>query len=202
MQSKSDQNAVINFWFGDDSDDARVAEQKWKLWWTKADETDQYIEQRFGELVAAASAGKLDGWAATPRDLLALILVLDQFPRNIFRDMPEAFATDSKALGLALTALEHSVEQRLRPIERVFLYLPLEHSELLEHQQRCVKLMEQLAEEVPEGWRKSFEGFTSYAVAHHDIIKRFGRYPHRNAILGRESTPEEIEFLKTPGSSF
>ena len=196
------QQDVLDFWFGNDPDDDQVPEQKWQFWWTRKDETDQVIEQQFGELVAAASLGELDGWAGTPRGLLALILVLDQFPRNIFRDTPEAFATDRKALGLTLAALEQEVDRQLRPIERIFLYLPLEHSESLEHQQRCVELMESLEREVPEAWRKTFEGFTSYAVAHYDIMKRFGRFPHRNAILDRESTPEELEFLETPGSSF
>ena len=152
--------------------------------------------------MADASDGKLDDWTATPRDQLALILVLDQFSRNIFRDTRQAFACDDKALGLTLMALEEEMDRHLRPIERIFLYLPLEHSESLEHQRRCVKLMEALEREVPEDWRATFESFTRYAVAHCDVIKRFGRFPHRNVILDRESTPEELEFLTTPGSSF
>ncbi len=196
------QQDVLRFWFGDEPDDARVANQKWQSWWTKTDETDRAIEQRFGTLVTAASHGELDDWTATPRDHLALTLVLDQFSRNIFRDTPQAFACDDKALGLTLMALEEEMHRHLRPIERIFLYFPLEHSESLEHQQRCVELMETLEREVPEDWRETFESFTRYAVAHCDVIKRFGRFPHRNAILGRESTPAELEFLKTPGSSF
>ncbi len=196
------QQDVLRFWFGDEPDDARVANEKWQSWWTKTDETDRAIEQRFGTLVTAASRGELDDWTATPRDHLALTLVLDQFSRNIFRDTPQAFACDDKALGLTLMALEEEMDRHLRPIERILLYFPLEHSESLEHQQRCVELMETLEREVPEDWRETFESFTRYAVAHCDVIKRFGRFPHRNAILGRESTPAELEFLKTPGSSF
>ena len=196
------QQDVLRFWFGDEPDDARVANEKWQSWWTKTDETDRAIEQRFGTLVTAASRGELDDWTATPRDHLALTLVLDQFSRNIFRDTPQAFACDDKALGLTLMALEEEMDRHLRPIERIFLYFPLEHSESLEHQQRCVELMETLEREVPEDWRETFESFTRYAVAHCDVIKRFGRFPHRNAILGRESTPAELEFLKKPGSSF
>ncbi len=198
----STQQDVLDFWFGKDTDDARIAKNKWQSWWTKTDGTDRAIEQRFGTLVADASDGKLDDWTATPRDQLALILVLDQFSRNIFRDTPQAFACDDKALGLTLMALEEEMDRHLRPIERIFLYLPLEHSESLEHQRRCVKLTEALEREVPEDWRATFESFTRYAVAHCDVIKRFGRFPHRNVILDRESTPEELEFLTTPGSSF
>src|SRR5690606_32287203 len=138
----------------------------------------------------------------TPQGRLALIILLDQFPRNMYRETPQAFAFDAKARALTLEGLQAGDDQALRPIERVFFYLPLEHAEDLALQHRCVELFETLAASLPEETRKSFDGFTDFARKHRVIVERFGRFPHRNAILGRESTDEEIAFLRTPGSSF
>lgn len=195
-------NTIISFWFGTDADDAVTARQQSALWWAKRDETDALIRKRFESCVIAAGNGELQEWASTANGRLALILLLDQFTRNIYRDTPAAFALDAQARALCLAGLKSEVNRDLRPIQRVFFYLPLEHSENVEHQRRSVSLFAALVAEVPEHNRALFAGFADYAVKHRVIVERFGRFPHRNAILGRPSTREEVEFLKQPGSSF
>jgi uncharacterized protein (DUF924 family) len=133
---------------------------------------------------------------------LALILLLDQLPRAIHRDTAAAFAQDAKARRVAGQGLDSGADRLLRPIERLFFYLPFEHSEVLDDQDRSVELFRELLLEVPPSHRETFAGFVDYAVRHRDVIKQFGRFPHRNVILGRESTPEEKAFLEQPGSSF
>jgi uncharacterized protein (DUF924 family) len=149
-----------------------------------------------------AAAGKLDDWAQHARGRLALILLFDQFPRNMYRDTPRAFACDPLARRLALDGIAAGADRSLRAIERVFFYLPLEHSESVELQERSVTLFTALAAGVPGADRKTFAGYLDFAVRHRDVIHRFGRFPHRNHILDRDSTPEETAFLKQPGSSF
>jgi len=133
---------------------------------------------------------------------LALILLLDQFPRNIYRDTPGMYRFDKRARALCVGGLEISIDARLRLIQRVFFYLPLEHSESADDQAWCVDLMRGLARETPQDQQNVFEDFVGYAEAHKKVIDRFGRFPHRNAILGRDSSREEIEFLDQLGSSF
>ncbi|MDT8421416.1 MAG: DUF924 family protein [Desulfuromonadales bacterium] len=193
---------VLSFWFGSATDDAAVAAEKGSLWFGKSDATDREIEVRFADLVRQAADGLFDEQLHSGQDRLALILLLDQFTRNIYRGNPECFAGDPLALQLALEGLRAGEDKLLRPIERVFFYLPLEHAEDEALQQRSVELFRELMESVPQKWRKTFAGFHDYAVRHRDIIVRFGRFPHRNAILGRSSTAEEKEFLRQPGSSF
>lgn len=195
-------DAVHEFWFGTDADDVKVADQKKKLWWSKGTAVDDIIAQRFEKFTLAAADGSLNSWKTTPRGLLALILLTDQFPRNMYRGAPASFAYDHIALQLSLHALELGVDQLLRPIERVFVYLPLEHSESIADQERAVQLFAQLAKEGVISQKMAFDGFHQFAIRHRDIIARFGRFPHRNEILGRTSTEEEIAFLKTAGSSF
>lgn len=194
--------SILAFWFGHNDDDATTAQAQGKLWWSKNDHTDQEIHRRFESSTEAMGRGELDDWAATPHGLLAMVLLVDQFPRNMYRNLPESFAFDTLALRWALHALERGMDNHLRLIERVFLYLPLEHSESLADQQRAVFLFEQLLRDVPAAQKEVFAGFLDYAIRHRDVIARFGRFPHRNRILGRESTPEEVAFLKEPGSSF
>ncbi|HTH45651.1 MAG TPA: DUF924 family protein [Oxalicibacterium sp.] len=194
--------SILAFWFGTETDDRIVAQQKGRMWWAKNEATDQEIARRFADDVAAAADGKRKAWAATPSGLLALILLTDQFPRNIYRGQAQSFAYDALALSWSLDGLARGMERKLRPIQRVFLYLPLEHAESIMYQARSVQLFEQLWLDAPEPLKESFAGFLNFAVRHRDIIARFGRFPHRNAILGRASTPEEITFLQTPGSSF
>jgi len=194
--------SILSFWFGHSDDDAVTARAQQKLWWAKDEHTDQEIRRRFESTHEALVRGELDGWASTSAGLLAMVLVADQFPRNMFRGMPESFASDPLALRWSMHGMEHGLDKDLRPIEKIFLYLPFEHSESLEDQQRAVFLFEKLLAEVPPTQHEVFAGFYDYAMRHRDVIARFGRFPHRNHILGRVSTDEEVAFLKEPGSSF
>ncbi|MDO9466710.1 MAG: DUF924 family protein [Thiobacillus sp.] len=194
--------SVLDFWFGAPGSAAEIAGRQSKLWFGKSNANDQAVIEHFAATLTAATAGQLDDWANTPRGRLALVIVLDQFPHHIHRDQPQAFATDPQSLALSLAALESGEDRKLSPIERVFLYLPLEHAESIEMQERSVSLYEQLANEAAASERALFDNFLDYARKHLDVVARFGRFPHRNEILGRPSTPEELEFLKQPGSRF
>jgi uncharacterized protein (DUF924 family) len=175
---------VLAFWF------AEGMEQRW----FKSDEAfDREVGEALQPLHEQAAAGRLDHWQASGRGALALVILLDQVPRNLFRGEARAFATDAEALAVTKRALENGLDKALRQGERMFLYLPLEHCEDLADQELCVTLTGQL-DENPE-WH-------DYALRHRDIVARFGRFPHRNAVLDREATPEERAFLKKPGSSF
>ena len=193
---------VLAFWLGDDPDDVTTARTQARLWWSKDIEVDAIIRTRYADLVISAASGELDHWGECPQGELARIILLDQFPRNIYRDTAQAFAFDTQALHWALEGLGKQSDQLLRPVERLFFYLPLEHSENLDHQEKAVELFRQLAETAPAQQRATFDGFLDFAIRHRDIIARFGRFPHRNAILGRISTPDEESFLTQPGSSF
>ena len=193
---------ILAFWFGPPGSASEIAERQRKLWFGKSPENDRAVIEGFAATLAAATAGRLDHWAHTPHGRLALVIVLDQFPHHVYRDQPQAFATDPQSLALSLDALESGDDSKLAPIERVFLYLPLEHAESLELQQRSVSLYEQLSREAAADERALFDGFLDYARKHREVVARFGRFPHRNEILGRASTPDEVEFLKQPGSRF
>ena len=193
---------LLDFWFGDNPDDAAVAESRAELWWGHRQDTDELLQLKFGAAASAAAAGVLDHWTGSPRGRLALILLLDQLPRAVHRATPAAFAQDAKARAVAERGLKSGADRLLRPIERLFFYLPFEHSEDLADQNRSVELYRELVKSVPTAQRETFAGFVDYAVRHRDMITRFGRFPHRNQILGRESTPEERAFLEQPGSSF
>ena len=194
--------AILDFWFGSNPDDGVVAKEKSALWWSKSPEIDGEIRQRFESSVIRAAAGELSDWQWTAEGRLALILLMDQFPRNLYRDSPGAFAHDSKALAWSLEGIGQGMDIKLRPIERVFFYLPLEHSEALEHQEQAVMHFRKLVDAVGADRKDIFTEYLDFAVRHRDIIARFGRFPHRNKILGRESTAEESAFLAEPGSSF
>lgn len=196
---------ILAFWFGagyDQLGDPTVAGRQSKLWWGKNPEADEEIRARFGSLVISAGRGERDEWKATPSGWLALILLTDQFPRNMYRNTADMYRFDGYARELSANGIEAGIDQQLRLIERVFFYLPLEHAESAEDQRWCVDLMRGLAREAPEAERDVFEDFVNYAEAHARIIDRFGRFPHRNKILGRTSSKEEIAFLRQPGSSF
>lgn len=188
-------------WFGGKADDA-AADRQSKLWWSKSAALDDELARRFTPLVQAARSGALDGWANTPLGALALILLTDQLPRNIFRGTPAAFASDGMARSVALAGLEQGMDRQLKPVERVFFYLPLEHAESMADQERSVALYTRLFQEAPVSHLERYRGFLTFALRHRRVIERFGRFPHRNAILGRASTPEELAFLQEPGSSF
>lgn len=196
------QDTILEFWFGLNADDKTTAEEQSKLWWMKHPETDKRIRERFEPYVTKAANRELDAWAVTPRGCLALILLTDQFPRNIYRDTVQAFSFDALARSWSKEGLRQGFQKSLRPIERVFFYLPLEHSESLEDQEQSVALYRELVADVGPAYRSTFDGFLDFAVRHRDIVKRFGRFPHRNRILSRESSAEELAFLKEKGSSF
>lgn len=184
---------VLDFWFGapDSADFGKTR----PLWFTKSDATDELIRKQFGTTVETALSGQLGRWVTTLRGTLATIVVLDQFTRNIYRNTPRSFDGDPDALRLASAVVDRGDDRLLTLVERWFVYMPFEHSEFLNDQRESVRLSEQLAQDglaEPLPW----------AIKHFDVIQRFGRFPHRNSILGRESTPEEIEFLKQDGSRF
>lgn len=193
---------VLDFWFGPPGRAIEVSARQRALWFGKSADNDHAVAERFTATLEAAAAGQLDDWAATPRGRLARVIVLDQFPHHIYRDRPQAFATDAPALASSLAALAAGEDRQLAAIERVFLYLPLEHAESLDMQTRSVSLYQQLADAAAADELALFEGFLDYARQHRDVVARFGRFPHRNAILGRPSSADEIEFLKRPGSRF
>ena len=186
---------VLHFWFGDGT-------VRNEVWFGKYDAFDAEIRTRFGETIEAAQLGALDSWTSTPRGLLALVIVLDQFSRNAYRGTPRAFEQDAKAQRLVRMGLARGDDVHFTPVERGFLYLPFEHAEDLGAQEESVRLYAALHEQAPPNLREMSAEMLRYAVMHRDIIQRFQRFPHRNAILGRESTPEELEFLEQPNSSF
>ncbi len=181
---------VLGFWYGDPKDQDYGQFRTW--WFEKSDATDLQIVDRFKDLHTQLMTGEHQDMLATPEGYMAQILVLDQFSRNIYRDSPQAFASDGKALALAKEAVAKGYDQKLPAFMRAFIYLPYEHSESLADQEESVRLYEALGQ----------PGNLDYAIQHKVIIEKFGRYPHRNALLGRVSTPEEIKFLKQPGSGF
>ena len=189
--------AVLTFWFGDPYLPTEGYRDRHPLWFRKRRETDEAIRVQFHSLYAQAATGELDAWQESPATCLALIVLLDQFPRNLFRERPQAFATDAKVLAIAKAAIASHYDQALPPVQRIFLYLPLEHSEDIADQEQCVALFEQLV-----AADSTLADTYDYALRHREVIQRFGRFPHRNEILGRTSTPEEVEFLQQPGSRF
>lgn len=187
--------AVLKFWF----EELRPAQ-----WWRKSKALDKKIDSRFGELHSQAIAGELYDWRDTAKGRLAEIIVLDQFSRNLFRGSAEAFAADAMALVLAQEAIRAGADQALTPQQRVFLYMPFMHSESAKIHNLAAELFSKNADP-SQGSKSELVGALSSLKsqrAHSKIIQRFGRYPHRNDILGRESSEEEVAFLKQPGSSF
>ncbi|PLX80290.1 MAG: DUF924 domain-containing protein [Desulfuromonas sp.] len=193
---------VLDFWFADLGSKGQVTADCSRLWFGKDEAVDRELADRFGHTVEAVGTGDLDAWAATALGRLALVLVCDQLPRNIYRDMPRAFAFDSRALRLAKAGIERGEDLSLGIAQRAFFYLPFEHAEDMAMQDLSVKLFAKLKEDGGDIHEKATASFLDYAEQHRVIIARFGRFPHRNRILGRDSTPEEVDFLRQPGSSF
>ena len=185
---------VLGFWFGQITDGFTVCDRS-DLWWGGNPKNDALIAELFGKQVRQALQGDLDAWAETPRGRLALILLLDQFTRTIFRGSAEAFSGDSQALQLCLVGRTHGHDQALEIVERTFFYMPLEHSENLQMQALCVRSFEQMLLEVAGVHKIQVENWLDFACQHYEQIKRFNRFPHRNEVLGRSSTPEELAFL-------
>lgn len=186
---------VLDFWFL--PPDKPGHSQSRMEWFRKDDGYDAQIRERFGALIDAAIGGGLREWEATPHGALARLIVLDQFTRNVYRGTPRAFAGDAQALALAVALTQAGQDRQLPPMLRAFVYLPFEHAEDLAMQARAVELFQLLSQAQP-----GFESMLDYAQRHQEVIARFGRFPHRNAILDRPSTPEEAAFLRQPGSSF
>lgn len=187
-------NEILAFWFLPTDDPGRGAMRD--VWFKRDAAFDAEIAGRFGGAVEAAATGALDSWASLPEGALALIVLLDQFPRNLFRGQARAFATDAKARAIAAQAVALGFDRLREPLERLFIYLPFEHGETLADQERAVGLIAALP---PAPWR---DNVVDYARRHRATIERFGRFPARNAALGRPPTPEEIEFLTTHPSGF
>lgn len=195
---------VLRFWFGDLREGELPEKERQMTWWMKSEEFDGLVRQRFEKYVLLAEKGELSRWLETPLGTVAFIVVVDQFPRNIYRDTQGAFSRDSLALHTCLEGIKKGFDRDLHPMHRAFFYLPLMHSEDPEMQSLSVRKYSALENEHASHprIRETLACSTDFAGRHFDIIERFGRYPHRNAALGRESTPEETEFLKQPGSSF
>jgi len=180
---------ILFFWFGEPRDDKAYYDEWHSRWFNATPQFDQEVRDRFTEDYQQASTGQLTAWREEPHSGLALVLLLDQFPRNMFRGDPRAFATDALAREVATHLIQTGFDRRLLPIERAFVYMPFMHSETLADQRFSVTLFQQLAQE------REHLSFVTYAIEHLEVIERFGRFPHRNAILGRVSTSEEMEFL-------
>ncbi len=194
----TDTLAVLDFWFGPTDDPGHT--QPRDMWFKKDDAFDARIAQQFGPLIERALVGGIDDWLTRPVEplpALARVLVLDQFTRNVFRGSARAFAGDGMALQTARALVASGADRALTGVQRQFAYLPFEHAEDLSHQRTAVQLFQQLAADEP-----ARAGLVDWAQKHLDIVARFGRFPHRNAALGRASTAEEAAFLQTPGSGF
>jgi uncharacterized protein (DUF924 family) len=200
---------VLDYWFaGVQREPARLPERM-RLWFggdadSEADvlARDRAIGQRFGKHIEARRRGELDAWSGTAAGRLALILLTDQFPRNVYRGTAQAFADDPVARELCRQGIAIGHDLELEPLERMFFYLPLEHSESLADQDRCVALVAGLEALAPTGLEDDFAGFTRYAIRHRDIVARFGRFPHRNRLLGRHDTEEEAAYLAGGSPAF
>jgi uncharacterized protein (DUF924 family) len=197
-----DYEDVLEFWFGPLDARGVATEAKSRTWFEKNDAFDREIEERFGALHAALARGENEAWLSSARGSLATVIVLDQFSRNMFRNTKQMFDSDPRALSVATALVARGEDRKLAFAERGFVYMPFMHSERLSDQERCVELFRTFRDEHVGELRDNCQYSLGYAERHRDIIQRFGRFPHRNAILGRESTPEELEFLKQPGSSF
>ncbi len=193
---------LLNWWFGGGATAVEVSNDKSRLWFGYTPQQDAEARERFGELVEKALAGELDHWAESPQGWLALVLLLDQLPRMIYRGTLRAFSGDEHALQLVRDGMAHGGDVLLAPIQRVFIYLVLEHSENLSVQDQAVQQFESLHNIADADERKVFADFLDFAERHRQVIARFGRFPHRNEVLGRLSNEAELTFLAQPGSRF
>ena len=195
-------DAVLSFWFMEEQLSAPQIDKRMDTWFGEDDLFDLECKKEFADDVAAASAGKLDHWAHRPTGRLALILLLDQFRRNIYRNTAAAFEKDNRALKLCVEGAMQKKDQGLTPIQKAFFYMPLQHAESRKVQAKSVDLFQRLAAAVSPTYRETFETIAQFAELHRDIVEQFGRFPHRNKLLGRENTPEEVEYLAADSPSF
>ena len=189
---------VLDYWFADEP----LGKEQMNRWWKKDPSVDEWIKSEFGGLVDQVYNGLCQSWGKSAEGMLAAIICLDQFPRNMYRETPKAFEYDHLALELTQEGLLKEYNDLTFELHKAFFLMPLMHHECSDSQSMCVKQFKKLAEHTSSPYREYFKGGAEFAVQHQVIIDRFGRFPHRNEILGRESSAEEIEFLKQPGSSF
>ncbi|MGI9263917.1 MAG: DUF924 family protein [Gammaproteobacteria bacterium] len=194
--------SVIRFWFGDASESPATVASQAGLWFGGDPSFDELIRSRFDTLLVRASAGELAPWQKDAQSSLALTLILDQFPRNLYRGRPQSFDYDAQALEVATRSIERGFDAELSALQATFLYLPLEHAENAEVQERCVTLFRALLVRAPVELRPQFESFLAYAIRHQKVIDQFGRFPHRNEVLKRHSTTEELSYLAAGGDAF
>ena len=195
-------DAIIAFWFKEHALSAPQIDRRMDIWFGEDEVFDLECKKDFSDDIDQASAGELDHWAEQSHGRLALILLLDQFRRNIYRNTADAFALDAAALKLCVEGAMEKKDKGLTPIEQAFFYMPLQHSESPKVQQKAVAIFYRLAEAVSPTYRETFETMAQFAELHHDIVQRFGRFPHRNKLLGRENTPEEDEYLSGDSPDF
>jgi uncharacterized protein (DUF924 family) len=198
---------LLEYWFGPRPYDPASLAARMPQWFGDPDPARQQafdagLAARFGDAARGAAAGEYTTWSASPRRALALVLLLDQLPRNLHRGTAAAFAQDRAALEIVVAGMQRGADAALEPIERLFFYLPLQHAESLTVQEESLAACRRLAAEAPPAWQPLLAGTAGYAQKHHDIIARFGRFPHRNAVLGRESTQEEAAWLAEGGERF
>lgn len=193
---------VLTYWLGDATTSPAESKKRSKLWYGGAAAVDAEIQERFGALLKQAESGKLDSELNVLDNRISMVILLDQLSRNIYRGSPAAFQNDVLCLQIAKKTIGQNLHLQLSYIERIFLYHPFEHSEILQDQQTSVALFKQLLAEAPDAWRDQIQSFTNHAYSHFKIIKNYGRFPHRNATLGRVSKPEEVEFLKKDARRF
>jgi uncharacterized protein (DUF924 family) len=195
-------DAIIEFWFRDQGLSAPQIDRRMDIWFGADEVFDHECKKEFSDDVTAASEGRLEHWAHEPRGRLALILLIDQFRRNIFRNTADAFSKDKMALKLCVEGAMAKADQGLAPIERVFFYMPLQHAESKKVQAKSVELFSKLSEAVSPTYRETFETITQFAELHRDIIEQFGRFPHRNTLFNRKNTPEEDVYLSGDSPDF
>lgn len=193
---------ILSFWFKEHELTAPQIDGRMDIWFGEDPVFDSEIERKFARDVEQASSGDLDYWADQPRGRLALIILLDQFRRNIYRGTAEAFAKDKAALKLCVEGAMQKKDKGLTPIQRVFFYMPLQHAESRKVQAKSVEIFQRLAKAVSPTYRETFETVAQFAELHHDIVQQFGRFPHRNKVLNRKNTPEEEEYLAGDSPTF
>ena len=194
--------AILSFWFKEQALSAPQIDRRMDTWFSEDPVFDHEIEKEFADDVELACEGKLDHWAEEPRGRLALIILIDQFRRNIHRNTIHAFSKDKLALKLCVEGAMQKKDKGLSPIEKVFFYMPLQHAESRKVQAKAVELYQRLAESVSPTYRETFETVAQFAELHKDIIDQFGRFPHRNKLLNRTNTPEEDEYLAADSPDF
>ena len=200
MRADYDWQEVLNTWFGNTRTDPDLISSRMAWWFGSDTDRDQKLKEIYSDCCEAALGGQLADWQVAPQPRLGLILLLDQFPRNLFRGTPRAFSGDDRAAMLCLAGVEAGIDKKLQAVERVFFYMPLQHSEDVITQQVSVKLFSALADE--QASRSEYADFAAFARLHFEIVQRFGRFPHRNETLGRPGTPDEIQYLASGGERF